>query len=113
MLNYLYPYPENSQLVLYVRRCVRALGKSELGKDTTTVNSTIDQSMVNSTAITTSVNKVPEELTNLFKRIKEDIFDGVGLMFLYLITLEKKKLITVRGGVVQFYGRPPGAKRQL
>ncbi|KAI1721756.1 HEAT repeat domain-containing protein [Ditylenchus destructor] len=74
VLNYLYPYPENGQLVTYVRRCVRALAKSDQAK--TGENDDPNQTAMTVVEQSTTKKSPPEELINLFRRVSEDIFDG-------------------------------------
>ncbi|KAI1728792.1 HEAT repeat domain-containing protein [Ditylenchus destructor] len=74
VLNYLYPYPENGQLVTYVRRCVRALVKSDQAK--TGENDDPNQTAMTTVEQSTTKKSPPEELISLFRRVSEDIFDG-------------------------------------
>ena len=74
MLNYIYPFPENSYLVTYIRRCVRALGKpDQIRMDKTSVDDT------QSTLINDQNLNAHEELLQLFLRASTStgIFDGV------------------------------------
>lgn len=70
MLNYLYIYPEDSQLVIYMRKCVRALARNE--------QKPANQGGGVENGSGGGPQAVPEELTKLFHRVFEDIFDGVG-----------------------------------
>uniref|UniRef100_A0A915DA60 TOG domain-containing protein n=1 Tax=Ditylenchus dipsaci TaxID=166011 RepID=A0A915DA60_9BILA len=73
VLNFLYPYPENGQLVSYVRRCVRALGKSDQAK---AANEEQSQTQTDPGQVPVIQKAVPEELVQLFRRVSDDIFDG-------------------------------------
>lgn len=72
----MYFYPENDPLTNYIRRCIRALGKSEQLKS----ENNSDETKLNDTTLIVQKN-VPEELTNLFNRINENIFDGVFIIY--------------------------------
>uniref|UniRef100_A0A914H2Z5 TOG domain-containing protein n=1 Tax=Globodera rostochiensis TaxID=31243 RepID=A0A914H2Z5_GLORO len=64
MLNYLYPFPESSQLVSYVRRCIRTVGRKAM-------EDTSKQAEGGGAALV-----MTDELTSIFNRISEDPFNG-------------------------------------
>lgn len=68
MLNYLYPFPENSPLVAYIRKVVRAAGQKSMGVS--------DKKQENGEMAVAQA--IPNELVAIFKRISDDIFCGVN-----------------------------------
>jgi len=77
VLNFLYPYPEQCHLVNYVRRCVRALGKSDAAKAAASA-AEAGEPLPTPEGDTTAANfnVIPDELVDLFRRISNEIFDG-------------------------------------
>ncbi|KAL3095609.1 hypothetical protein niasHT_024435 [Heterodera trifolii] len=73
MLNYLYPFPENSQLVSYVRRCIRTVGRKameEKRQDGGTGGTATNQNNQ------PKIGAGDDELSSIFSRISCDVFNG-------------------------------------
>lgn len=69
-------YDENSFMVKHMRRCVRSLSKNSMNMNQTMPS----DNTINTVALNNNngANLLQEELLALFKRISENIFDGVS-----------------------------------